>query len=168
MSKPLHLIVACTENRVIGRDGRLPWHITEDLAFFHEATAGQIVVLGRISFETWPRVSLDGRKPVVISRSTTLQREGVRVATSFADALDVAEELPGKIMICGGARIYEETLALAESTGRALTLHLTLIHAEVAGDTLMPEWRHLAWREIARRESADAHFRYTFFTLQRP
>ena len=70
-------------------------------------------------------------------------------------------------MICGGERIYAETLALAEATGRALILHLTLIHAEVPGDTFMPEWRHLAWRETARRESADDHFRYTFLTLER-
>ena len=69
-------------------------------------------------------------------------------------------------MICGGERIYAETLALAEATGRAMILHLTLIHAEIEGDTFMPEWRHLAWRETARRESADANFRYTFFTLQ--
>lgn len=166
MSKPLHIIVACAENRVIGRDGRLPWHIPEDLAFFHEATSGQIVVLGRVCFETWPRVALDGRKPVVITRNTALQREGVRVAATLTEALALAETLPGEIMICGGEKIYAETLALAENTGRSLTLHLTLIHAEVAGDTFMPEWRHLAWREIARRESADAHFRYTFFELE--
>jgi len=168
MAKPLHLIVACAENRVIGREGKLPWHLPEDLAYFHEATAGRIVVLGRVCFETWPRVALDGRKPVVISRNTGLQREGVRVAANLDEALTLAEALPGEIMICGGEKIYAETLALAETTGRALTLHLTLIHAEVTGDTFMPEWRHLAWREIARRESADAQFRYTFFTLQWP
>lgn len=168
MSKPLQLIVACAENRVIGREGKLPWHIPEDLAYFHEATAGRIVVLGRVCFETWPRVALDGRKPVVITRNTGLQREGLRVTANLAEALAVAETLPGEIMICGGEKIYAETLELAETTGRSLTLHLTLIHAEVTGDTFMPEWRHLAWREIARRESADAKFRYTFFTLQRP
>src|SRR3954463_7303447 len=54
MPKLLHLIVACAENRVIGRDGKLPWHIPEDLKFFHDETAGQICVLGRVCFETWP------------------------------------------------------------------------------------------------------------------
>ena len=82
--------------------------------------------------------------------------------------LAIAESLPGKIMICGGERIYAETLALAETTGRGLCLNLTLIHAEVPGDTCMPEWRHLAWRETARRESADENVRYTFLTLERP
>ena len=85
------------------------------------------------------------------------------VVGSFPEALAVAETLPGEIYICGGQRIFEETLAL----DRPLRLHLTLIHAEVPGDTFFPEWRHLAWREIARRESADANFRYTFFTLEK-
>ncbi len=67
MSKPLTLIVACAENRVIGRDGRLPFDIPEDKAWFHEKTAGQTVVLGRICFETWPKVLADGRQPVVIT-----------------------------------------------------------------------------------------------------
>ena len=161
--KLLHLIVACAENRVIGRNGRLPWSIPEDLKYFHDETAGQIVVLGRVCFETWPRVALDGRRPIVITRNRALAREGVHVAASLDEALTIAETLPGEIMICGGERIYAETLALK----RPMRLHLTLVHAEVPGDTFMPEWRHLAWREISRRESADANFRYTFFELEK-
>ena len=163
MAKLLHLQVACAENRVIGRDGKLPWRIPEDLAFFHAQTEGNIVVLGRVCFETWPRVRLDGRRPVVVTRNTALASERVQVAGSLAAALAIAETLPGEIHICGGERIYAETLAL----DRPMKLHLTLIHADVAGDTFMPEWRHLAWREVSRRESADAHFRYTFFELER-
>ena len=164
MPKLLHLQVACAENRVIGRDGRLPWRIPEDMAFFHAQTAGQIVVLGRVCFETWPRVQLDGRRPVVVTRNSALAGGAVRTAPSLAAALALAETLPGEIHICGGQRIYEETLAL----DRPMRLHLTLVHAEVPGDTFFPEWRHLAWRELDRRESADANYRYTFFTLERP
>ena len=163
MAKLLHLQVACAENRVIGRDGKLPWRIPEDLAFFHAQTEGNIVVLGRVCFETWPRVRLDGRRPVVITRNTALASDGVRVAGSLAAALAIAETLAGEIHICGGERIYAETLAL----DRPMKLHLTLVHADVAGDTFMPEWRQLAWREVSRRESADANFRYTFFELER-
>lgn len=163
MPKLLHLQVACAENRVIGRDGKLPWRIPEDLQFFHDQTAGNTVVLGRVCYETWPRVRLDGRQPVVISRNTALAGDGVHVAGSLAQALEIAETLPGDIHICGGERIYAETLALA----RPMILHLTLVHADVPGDTYMPEWRHLNWKETAKRESADANFRYTFFTLER-
>jgi dihydrofolate reductase len=164
MPKRLHLIVACAENRVIGRHGKLPWHIPEDLAFFHSETTGQTCVLGRVCYETWPRVRADGRRPVVVTRQRELEQPGVRIVSSLAEALTVAEDMPGEPYICGGQRIYEETLAL---TDRPLRLHLTLIHAEVPGDTFFPEWRHLAWRELARRESRDANFRYTFFELER-
>ena len=164
--RPLNLIVACAENRVIGRNGRLPWRIPEDFRFFEESTAGTICVLGRVCFETWSRAAQDGRRPVVVTRNRTLARDGVRVAAQFAEALAIAETLPGEIHVCGGARIFAEALALAGV--RPLRLHLTLVHAEVPGDTLFPEWRHLAWREVARRESADANFRYTFLTLELP
>ncbi len=86
MPKLLHLQVACAENRVIGRAGRLPWRIPEDLKFFHDQTAGQIVVLGRICFQTWPRVLLDGRRPVVITRNIQLANDQVHVAASLAGA----------------------------------------------------------------------------------
>jgi dihydrofolate reductase len=163
MPKLLHLVVACSENRVIGRDGRLPWRIPEDWKFFHDETAGKICVLGRICFETWPRAAADGRQPVVITRNRSLERPGVRVAAGLDEALAIAESLPGEVCICGGQRIYDETLALH----RPMRLHLTLIHAEIPGDTFFPEWRHLAWREISRRESGDENYRFTFLTLER-
>jgi dihydrofolate reductase len=174
MSKLLTLIVACAENRVIGRDGRLPFDIPEDKAWFHDKTAGQTVVLGRICFETWPRVLADGRQPVVItsqpgrivsgaerSAHPTGRAVAPLTAANVPAALALAQTLPGEIMICGGQRIYEETLPLA---GRLL---LTLVHAEVPGDTYFPEWRHLPWRETWRQEGRDANYRYTFLQLDR-
>ncbi len=187
MSKPLTLIVACAENRVIGRAGRLPFDIPEDKAWFHEKTAGQTVVLGRICFETWPKVLADGRQPVVITSQpehiqniaaqkmnlrglsaaagakaeTQVPPQGILTAANVPAALALAQTLPGDIMICGGERIYEETLPLADR------ILLTLVHAEVPGDTFFPEWRHLPWRETWRKESRDAHYRYTFLQLDR-
>ena len=161
MAKPLNLVVACSENRVIGRAGRLPWRIPEDLQHFHAVTADNVCVLGRVCFETWPKVLDDGRKPVVITRNSALASDRVRVAANVRDALALAQELPGEIMICGGQRIYEETLPLADR------IYLTLVHAEVPGDTTFPEWRQLNWREISRRESHDANYRYTFSVLER-
>jgi dihydrofolate reductase len=159
--KPIQLIVACAENRVIGRAGKLPFHIPEDKAWFHDRTAGQTVVLGRICFETWPKVLADGRQPVVITRNRALASDRVRVAASVPEALAIAQTLPGEIMVCGGQRIYEETLPIADR------ILLTLVHAEVPGDTWFPEWRHLAWRETWRKEGRDANYRYTFLSLDR-
>ncbi len=161
MPKPLNLIVACAENRIIGRAGRLPFDIPEDKAWFHAKTAGQTVVLGRICFETWPRVLADGRSPVVITSNRAIASDRVRVAGNVTDALVIAQTLPGEIMICGGQRIYEETLPLADR------LLLTLVHTEVSGDTFFPEWRHLKWRETWKREGHDANYRYTFSILEK-
>jgi dihydrofolate reductase len=170
MPKPLTLIVACAENRVIGRDGRLPFDIPEDKQWFHDRTAGHTVVLGRICYETWPKVQADGRQPVVITSQpdqmrAVAQRKSppatIHTAADVTAALAIARTLPGEIMICGGQRIYEETLPIADR------ILLTLVHAEVPGDTWFPEWRHLLWRETWRREGRDANFRYTFSQLDR-
>jgi dihydrofolate reductase len=165
MTKLLHVIVACSENRVIGRDGKLPWSIPEDLAYFHAETAGQVCVLGRVCYETWPRVHADGRTPVVITSRPTVARPGAHAATDLSAALSQADALPGNVYICGGQRIYEETFALARQGLRRIRLHLTLVHAQVTGDTYFPEWRHLSWHELSRRDSADANYHYTFSTL---
>lgn len=178
MTKPLNLIVACTENRIIGRAGRLPFEIPEDKAWFHEKTANNVVVLGRICFEVWPQVISDGRRAVVISsdpdriRAAAFKKPGapkqsllapspVSVVPDVTTALAAAQEIEGEIMICGGQRIYEETLP------RCDRLYLTLVHAELEGDTWFPEWRKLKWRESWRKESADANYRYTFSVLER-
>jgi dihydrofolate reductase len=161
MPRPIELIVACAENRVIGRAGRLPFDIPEDKQWFHDQTANQTVVLGRICYETWPRVLQDGREPVVITSNPALAKPGVRVAANVPEALAIAQTLPGRIMVCGGQRIYEETLPLADR------ILLTLVHAQVEGDTWFPEWRQLPWRETWKREGADANYRYTFSILER-
>jgi dihydrofolate reductase len=161
MPKPINLIVACSENRVIGRDGRLPWRIPEDMEHFHHTTAGQTVLLGRICYETWPGVSLDERQPVVITSNTALSQPHNRIAASVDEALEIAQSLSGEIMVCGGQRIYEETLERADH------IILTLVHADVPGDTYFPEWRHLKWHETNKLERSDANYRYTFSSLER-
>jgi len=161
VKKPINLAVACSENRVIARDGITPWRIPEDLEHFHRLTAGQTVVLGRLCYEIWPRVELDGRTPVVITQNRALAKAGVLIAADVAEALAIAQTLPGEIMICGGQRIYEELIDVADR------IYLTIVHAEIPGDRFFPEWRHLSWRESERRTSQDVHYRYTFSTLDR-
>jgi len=161
MSQRISLVVACSENRVIARDGMTPWDIPEDLAHFHAQTEGKTVVLGRLCYELWPRVALNGRRPIVITQNRALAKPGVHIAADVAEALAIARTLPGEIMICGGQRIYEETIECADR------IYLTVVHAEIPGDRFFPEWRHLDWRESDRRASHDANYRYTFSTLDR-
>jgi dihydrofolate reductase len=123
---------------------------------------------------------LDGRRPVVLASRPLAHARSYAAADergderergeskpvivhSLPEALAVAENLTGEVYICGGERVFAETLALS----RPMRLHLTLIHTEIPGDTYFPEWRHLVWREFGRRESSDANYRYTFFTLER-
>ncbi|PTX90809.1 dihydrofolate reductase [Opitutus sp. ER46] len=177
VTKLLNLIVACAENRVMGRDGKLPWRIPEDAEHFRRLTAGQVCVMGRIGFDTWPDATRDQRQPIVLTSRPLVadpvelsraeaRRQGCSFpipARSLSEALAVAETIPGEIFVCGGERIFKETLALR----RPMRLHVTLVHAEVPGDRYFPEWRQLPWRELDRRLSRDEHFQYTFLTLER-
>lgn len=163
MPKPVHLIAACSENRVIGKKGGLPWSIPEDTAFFQGKTLGHTVVMGARSFGEWPSC-VKGRDVVVVTHDPAIvpASSSVLAAASLPDALAKASTLRGEIYLCGGQRIYEEGLPLAD------WLHLTLVHAEIAGgDTFFPDWRGHFTREISRRESRDANWRYTFLTLAR-
>jgi dihydrofolate reductase len=163
--RPFHLIVSCSENLVIGRAGLLPWSIPEDQRFFHAQTAGQIVLMGRVCFQTWPGAVTAGRRAVLVS-SHPLDDPG-RIPTAkapdFPSALAAAEKLDGDIYICGGERVYREAMAHPD-VGR---LYLTLVHARVEGDTHFPEWKERFPTVLDRRDSADANWRYSFLTLGR-
>jgi dihydrofolate reductase len=154
----------------MGCENRLPWRIPEDLRWFHEHTAGRTLILGRICYETWPAVHREGRRPIVI---TSRSAEALRpcplppdalpplLARSVPEALALAGNQPDEIIVCGGERIFEETLP------RCHRLYLTEVHADVEGDVYFPEWRHLPWKSIYRRDSEDAGFRLTFNILER-
>jgi len=163
--RPFHLIVSCSENLVIGRDGLLPWSIPEDTHFFQQQTAGQVVLMGRVGFATWPGATTEGRRSVLVSAHPweNPQRMPTVTEPDFPSALAAAAALPGEIYICGGARIYREAM---EHPAVGL-LYLTLVHAKVEGDTYFPDWRERFPRELARRDSSDERWRYSFLTLGR-
>lgn len=160
MPKPIRIIVAAARNGVIGRGGKLPWHIPEDRAYLDTQTRGHTVLMGRWSFVGWPEATR-GRDVVVVTRESSLARPGVRTAPSFSEALRIAEQGRGEIFVCGGPRIFEEALPLADM------LFLTLIEADVVGDAHFPDWRADFAREIARHESRDDHWRFSYLVLAR-
>ena len=160
MAKPVRIIVAAARNRVIGRNGKLPWNIPEDRAYLDPQTRGHTVIMGRWSFVGWPE-ACRRRDVVVVTSDHTIAPPGVGTATCLREALALAERGQGDIFVCGGQRLYEEALPLAD------LLFLTLIDADVAGDTYFPDWRETFKREVARRDSRDAHWRYSFQVLAR-
>lgn len=163
MPKPVNLIAAVAENRVIGRAGRLPWRIAEDWEFFRRQTAGQIVVLGRVSFESWKSIFADDRRAIVLTHHRTIARDNVLGAGSLSAALALAETLPGEIYVCGGQQIFAEAIALPQTA----RLYLTLVHACPEGDRFFPDWRDTFTRVLEQREGADENLRYTFLVLAR-
>lgn len=147
------LIVAMAEGGVIGRAGRLPWHLPTDMARFKRLTMGHHLILGRRTWESIGR-ALPGRQMLVVSRRAQELDlpEGVRGVASVAEALTIAEQAgEEEAFVAGGAAIYRDALP------RADRLYLTWVQAEVTGDTFFPAVNPAEWREVEREEvAADA------------
>lgn len=161
------IIVAVAENGVIGRCGRLPWRLVDDLRRFTRLTMGHTIVMGRRTWESIGR-PLPGRRMVVVSRQPQYRvaAEGVEVAASLDEALRIAETAgEEEVFIVGGAELYREALS------RADRLYLTLVLADVEGDTyFFPEIDWNAWVCLeSEHHNADLKNEYPYdaVTLQR-
>lgn len=161
-SPELVLVAAMARGRVIGRDGDMPWHLPADLAHFKALTLGHPVLMGRRTFESIGR-PLPGRLNIVISRGRPPLPEGVKLAARLEEAVTLAAAAE-QLMVIGGGQIYAEALPLAQR------LELTLIDAEVDGDTFFPEFDPEDWRvRTTRARPTDARNAYAlnFVTLER-
>lgn len=155
------LLVAHARNRVIGRDGGMPWRLPADLKRFKALTMGKPVLMGRKTFESIGK-PLPGRENIVITRNRAWRADGVRVCHSLDAALEAAGT--AEAMVIGGAGIYREALPLARR------IYLTLVYADIDGDTFFPEYDASEWIETAREDrapDADNPHPLTFFTLER-
>jgi dihydrofolate reductase len=159
------LIVAMSSNRVIGKDGDLPWHMPADLRHFKRTTMGHHLIIGRT---TWIEVGqpLPGRTMVVVTRSRDFRAEGVQVAHSVEEALQIARD-DDEPFVGGGSQIYRIALA-HELVNR---MYITHIHAEVEGDTHFPEVDFGLWNLVSQEHhQADEknEFDFTFEVWERP
>lgn len=152
--------LARADNGVIGRDGKLPWHLPADLRRFKAQTMGKPMLMGRKTFESFPG-PLPGRRHIVLTRDAGWQAAGAEVAHSVEDALALAGA--GDIAVIGGAEIFA---LLLERAGR---VELTEIHASPEGDAAVSAFDPLVWRETAREDHAAEAERpaYSFVTLER-
>ncbi|AVF58976.1 dihydrofolate reductase [Vibrio alginolyticus] len=128
----ISMIAAMADNRIIGKDNQMPWHLPADFAWFKRCTMGKPVLMGRKTYESIGR-PLPGRLNIVISRDETLKIEGVTTVTSIEQALDVAGDVE-EVMIIGGGAIYAACLPMANK------LYVTHIEAAIDGDTQFPDW----------------------------
>jgi dihydrofolate reductase len=134
----LSLIVAVARNGVIGRNGTLPWRLPADLQHFKAVTMGAPIVMGRKTWESIGR-PLPGRRNIVVSRRTDFVATGADVVPSLDAALALCAGVP-EVFVIGGAELY------AVALGRADRIHLTLVEAEVDGDTNFPALDATRWR----------------------
>jgi len=151
------IVAAMAENRVIGKEGAMPWHLPDDLARFKSITMGHPVIMGRRTFEAIGR-PLPGRLNIVLTRREGYAPEGVAVARSLHEALDLAGSA-GEVFICGGGEVYREALPLADR------VHLTVVRGPFGGDTTFPELP-ADFVEMAREEG-EGEPRHTFLTFER-
>lgn len=159
MAQELFLIYARAANGTIGREGALPWHLPADLKHFKALTMGKAMIMGRTTFEGFPK-PLPGRRHIVLTRDKNWQADGAEPVQSVDEALRIAGD--GEVAIIGGAQIYALFMPLA---GR---IELTEIHADYDGDTFMPELGG-QWHEDARHDFAAAEGKpaYSFVTMVR-
>jgi dihydrofolate reductase len=151
--------LARAQNGVIGRDGKLPWHLPADLKRFKAQTMGKPMVMGRKTFESFPS-PLPGRRHIVLTRDRDWRAESAEVAHTLEEALTLAGS--GEVAVIGGAEIFAMFLPYAQR------IELTEVHDAPEGDATMPPFV-LAWREVAREDFAEEAGRpaYSFVTLER-
>jgi dihydrofolate reductase len=152
------IIVAMTRDRVIGIDGRLPWHISEDLRLFKMLTLGNTVVMGRKTFDSIGK-PLPKRANIVVS-SRELDAPSVVRCRDFAEALREAEKLGHDVFFIGGASIYRQALPYTD------TMHISWVKQQYQGDTSFPELDLAHWAVAERTDYPD--FEYVKYTRMRP
>lgn len=166
MSAPIvTFVVAIAENGVIGRDGKLPWRIPEDMKWFRARTEGRPLIMGRKTWESLPKRPLPGRTNIVVTRDSSYKAEGAVVVTSLAAAIDVAAgEAPEEIAVIGGAEIYRAAMPFVRR------IYLTSVHGEIEGDTYFPAIDRSDWNETivgVYPSSAERPIGYSFIILDK-
>jgi dihydrofolate reductase len=146
------IVVAVGSGGVIGADGRMPWHLPEDLRHFRALTLGHTVVMGRRTFESIGR-PLDGRRNIVLTRQPEWHHEGVETARSLEEALALSDD----VFVIGGGEVYREAMPLADR------IYLTRVEGTWVGDTFFPTIDPAAWEEI----SCERHEGFEWCVLMR-
>jgi len=141
------IIAAMSSNRIIGAGRTIPWNIPADMRRFRELTLGHTVIMGRKTFESIGH-PLEGRKNIIVTRQSGYCSEGVLVAASFEEALQLAQG-DGEVFICGGAEVYAQAITFAER------MYLTRIGLDLEGDTQFPAIPLNVFTEISRERLSE-------------
>ena len=154
------LVAARAANGVIGHGGDIPWRIPADFAHFKRVTVGHPLVLGRTTFEGIG-APLPHRQSIVVTRDRGWSYDGVLVARTVEEALEIGRGLDDEVMVGGGGHVYRD--AMAHATDQILTE----VHAEPEGDTYYPEFDESEWQETRREDHLENDTPYAIRWLER-
>jgi len=158
----LSIIVALSENNVVGINNQLPWHLSADLKRVKALTMGHHLIMGRKTFESIGK-PLPGRTNVIITRNKNFKAEGCVVVSSLNEALEKSKD-DSEAFIFGGGEIFREALP------KVTKIYMTRIHRNIDGDTRFPDLVTKEWKEISRQDfKADEKndYDYSFINLER-
>ena len=161
MNNPkISLICAIAENRAIGKNNQLLWHIPEDFKYFKEKTIGHVIIMGQKTYESIGK-PLPNRTTVVLSNDQNFNEDGVVLARTFEEVFQKARELEkDEVFICGGGSVYAQTIDLADK------LYLTVVEGKFEADVFFPEYKEFT-KIVSQRKSSDENFKYTFLELEK-
>lgn len=147
----LSMIVARARNGVIGKDGGLPWKLSDDLALFKQTTDGKPIIMGRHTWESLPKRPLPGRQNIIITRNWEYAAEGARVYSNLNAAINSAKAIAARngeqeVFIIGGESLYRRALPMTD------ILYISEVDAEVDGDVRFPEIDESQFREVATKQ----------------
>lgn len=150
----ISVIVAMTKERVIGSNGRIPWHMKEDMELFKSLTTNNTVIMGRTTWLSLPKRfrPLPDRSNIIVS-TTIGPQEGAKVCRSVDEALDEAKRNGNQIYCIGGAKLYAAMLPLADG------MCISWVKKQYGGDTYFPEVDFRGWKEIETKEFPDFTFK---------
>ena len=157
----VYLVAAVAANGVIGRQGRLPWHLPEDLKYFKQLTLGHPVIMGRKTWESLNGTPLPGRDNIVVTRTAGYEAPGAAVASSLAAALALCAG-ESVAFVIGGQQLFAEALPTAAG------LVLTEIHRDYEGDVSFPKYDRSRWRESQRERHTTKDGTKFDFVLYEP
>jgi len=155
------IVVAISENYVIGNDNKLLWHLPNDLKHFKEITTGHTIIMGRKTYESVGK-PLPKRRNIIITRQN-INIEGCEVVNSIEAALALCKG-EDEVFIVGGAEIYRQAIKLTDR------IYLTIVHKEYEGDSFFPEINKQVWKEVSREDHQSDEknlLPYSFITLEK-
>ena len=153
-------IVALSENRAIGKNNQLPWHLPADLKHFKQITMGKAILMGRKTYQSIGR-ALPGRTNIILTSDKNFQAENCVIIHSIEQALQITQD---ELCVIGGAEIYQQMLPYIQR------IYMTVVHHVVDGDTYFPELNPAEWKEIEKTDhEADEknNYAYRFLLLER-